>query len=38
MEYGLWYPKGQEFTLKEFTDANWAGSVDERSVSKGEND
>ena len=38
MEYGLWYLKGQEFTLKEFTDANWGGSVDKRSVSKGEND
>ena len=30
MEYGLWYPKGQEFTLKAFTNADWAGSVDDR--------
>ena len=30
MEYGLWYPKGQEFTLKAFTDADWAGSVDDK--------
>ena len=29
MEYGLWYPKGQDFTLKAFTDADWAGSVDD---------
>ena len=28
MEYGLWYPKGQDFTLEEFTDADWARSVD----------
>ena len=25
--YGLWYPKCQEFTLKAFTDADWEGSV-----------
>ena len=24
MEYGLWYPKSQDFTLKAYTDANWA--------------
>ena len=30
MEYGLWYPKGQDFTpLKSFTDAYWVGSVDD---------
>ena len=29
MEYGLWYPKGQDFTLKAFTNAHWAGSVDD---------
>ena len=24
MEYGLWYPKGQDFTFRAFTDANCA--------------
>ena len=35
MEYGLWYPKGQEFTLKAFTDADWVGSVDDRKSTSG---
>ena len=35
MEYGLWYPKGHDFTLKEFTDADWAGSVDDRKSTGG---
>ena len=35
MEYSLWYPKGQEFTLREFTDANWEGSVDDRKSTNG---
>ena len=30
MEYGLWYPKIQDFIFKEFTDADWVGSVDDR--------
>ena len=29
MEYGLWYPKIQDFVLKEFIDADWLGSVDD---------
>ena len=29
MEHGLWYPKIQDFILKAFTDADWAGSVDD---------
>ena len=33
MEYGLWYSNGQEFTLKAFTDADWAESVDDRVIS-----
>ena len=36
MEYGLWYRKGQDFTLKVFTDADWAGSVDDRKSTSGE--
>ena len=35
MEYGLWYPKGQEFILKAFTDAYWVGSVDDRKNTSG---
>ena len=35
MEYGLWYQKGQNFTLKAFTDAYWAGSVDDRKSTSG---
>ena len=35
MEYGLWYPKGQDFILKAFTDADWARSVDDRKTTSG---
>ena len=35
MEYGLWYLKGQDFTLKAFIDADWEGSVDDRKISSG---
>ena len=35
MEYGLWYLKGQEFTLKEFTDVDWERSVDDRKSTSG---
>ena len=34
-EYGLRYQKGQDFTLKAFTDADWAGSVDNRKSTSG---
>ena len=30
MDYGLRYPKGNNFTLKEFTNADWEGSIDEK--------
>ena len=29
MDYGLWYPKSNNFTLKEFTNVDWSGSVDD---------
>jgi hypothetical protein len=29
-EYGLWYPKGNDLSLVAYTDADWAGSVDDR--------
>ena len=35
MEYGLWYPKSQDFILKSFTDADWAGSVDDQKSTHG---
>ena len=35
MDYGLWYPKSQDFTLKSFTDAYWAGSVDDQKSTSG---
>ena len=36
MEYGLWYSKGQDFTLKVFIDVDWVGSVDDRKSTSGE--
>ena len=35
MEYGLWYPKSQDFILKSFTNVDWAGSVDDRKSTSG---
>ena len=35
LEYGLWYPRSQDFILKAFTDANWAGSVNDRKSTSG---
>ena len=35
MDYGLWYPKGNEWTLVAYTDADWAGSVDDRKSTSG---
>ena len=29
-EYGLWYPKGNNLIIQAFTDADWAGSIDDR--------
>jgi hypothetical protein len=37
LEFGLWYPKGEYFTLKSYIDADWVGNVDEmKSTSEGE--
>jgi len=33
--YGLWYPRGTNFTLHAYTDADWAGSVDDRKSTSG---
>ena len=32
---GLWYPKGNELTMVAYTDANWAGSFDDRKSTSG---
>jgi hypothetical protein len=29
-EFGLWYPKGKDLSLIAYTDANWAGCIDDR--------
>ena len=29
MEYGLWYPKGKDFTLIVYLDSDWVGCVDD---------
>ena len=34
-EFGLWYPKGNELTLVSYTDADWAGSIDDRKSTSG---
>ena len=35
MDYGLWYPKDEKFDLKSFSDADWAGSLDDRKSTSG---
>src|SRR5271156_5944418 len=34
-ELGLWYPRGQELTLTAYTDADWAGDIDDRKSTSG---
>jgi hypothetical protein len=33
---GLWYPKGNELTMVTYTNADWAGSIDDRRSTSGE--
>eukprot|EP00253_Pinus_taeda_P022673 PITA_22673 len=33
--YGLWYPRDTDFTLHAYTDADWAGCVDDRKSTSG---
>ena len=33
--YGLWYPKGSDFLLCGYTDADWAGDKDDRKSTSG---
>jgi hypothetical protein len=35
MNYGLWYPRNQNFQLTTYSDADWANHVDERKSSNG---
>jgi hypothetical protein len=28
-EFGLWYPKGKYLSLIAYTDADWAGCIDD---------
>ena len=34
-DYGLWYKLGRNMDLKVFTDANWAGNLDDRKSTSG---
>jgi len=35
MDFGLWYQKGDNFTLTKCIDANWEGSFDENKITSG---
>jgi hypothetical protein len=35
-DYGLWYPKRNEISLISYTDADWAGRIDDRIITGGE--
>jgi hypothetical protein len=35
MNYGLWYPRNQNFQLTSYLDADWANCVDERKSTSG---
>jgi hypothetical protein len=35
LDFGLWYPTSKDFTLTTYTDADWAGSVDDRKITSG---
>jgi len=35
IEYGLWYPKGNNLIIQAFTDADWAGRSDDRKSTNG---
>ena len=30
MDFGLWCPKEEEFTLTTYADVDWAGSIDDK--------
>ena len=35
MNYGLWYPKNQNFQLSIYSDADWANYMDQRKITSG---
>ena len=35
IDLGLWYPSKDSFTLKSYSDADWAGCVDDRKITSG---
>lgn len=35
IDYGLWYPKDNNFTLHAYTDVDWVGDMDERKSTSG---
>jgi hypothetical protein len=35
LDFGLWYPKGEDFNLTTYTDVDWEGSVDDRKSTSG---
>ena len=35
-KFGLWYPKGNEFTLVSYTNLDWTGGIDDRKSTSGE--
>jgi hypothetical protein len=34
-EFGLWYPKGKDLSLYSYTDADWAGFIDDQKITSG---
>jgi hypothetical protein len=35
LDFGLWYPRSEDFTLAVYTDANWEGRIDDRKCTSG---
>jgi len=35
-EFGLWYSKGNDFTMVTYIDIDWEGSIDDRRSNTGE--
>ena len=37
LDFGLWYPKGNDMTLIAYSDVDWVGCVDDRKSTSGTN-
>ena len=35
LDFGLWYPKGNDLTLVAYSNADWAGCVNDRKSTRG---